>query len=276
MARLGMGTIIAALIWAAPGGAQEQPWRFHWQAGQILTYRVDHNTVVAEVVGDSRVETSSKLILLKRWTVTEVDAQGVATLKLSLAAMRHEQSRPNGDKLLFDSANPDKSTPELREQMSKYVGQTLAVLRVDGQGKVAAVEQGSASKYETEPPFLLRLPAQGAGTGKAWERNYEITLDPPLGTGEKHAAVQRYDVVKVADGLATIRLATRLKAQPDNAADRLPLLQKQPEGELVFNIAAGRLESATLRIDKQIDEHQGKGSSYHFTSTYREQYVPSK
>ena len=39
-------------------------------------------------------------------------------------AMRNEQKRANGETLLFDSQDLDKSTPELREQMSKYIGQT--------------------------------------------------------------------------------------------------------------------------------------------------------
>ena len=49
----------------------------------------------------------------------------------------------NGDTLLFDSQNLDKSTPELREQMKKYIGSTLAIVRVDGHGRVHEVKQGS-------------------------------------------------------------------------------------------------------------------------------------
>jgi hypothetical protein len=276
MTRTCILAVLATCVAVSPAAAQENGWRFRWQAGQILYYRVDHHTNVSETVTGNKVETMSKLALIKRWEVTAVDPQGVATLKLSVTAMRHEQSRPNGETLLFDSAKPDKSTPELREQMSKFIGQTLAVLRVDNVGRVVAVQQGSAAKYESEPPFVLRLPAEPVKLNHAWERTYEVTLEPPLGTGEKFPATQRYHLTKADDKLATMRLTTQFKNQPENAADRIPLLQNQPQGEIVFNIAAGRLESANLRIDQQLDGHQGEGSSYHFTSMYREVYVPTQ
>jgi hypothetical protein len=51
------------------------------------------------------------------------------------------------------------------------------------------------------------------------------------------------------------------------------VLQLQPEGEVVFDLQAGRLQSARLRIDKELKGHQGEGSSYKFQSAYTEKYV---
>src|SRR5262245_56033690 len=135
MARTWMLAVLAAAVTASPALAQNAAWRFRWQNGQVLYYRVDHTTTVSETVSGNKVVTGSKLSLIKRWDVSAVDDKGVATLRLSVTAMRHEQSRPNGETLMFDSANPDKSTPELREQMGKFIGQTLAVLRVDSLGR---------------------------------------------------------------------------------------------------------------------------------------------
>ena len=130
--------------------AQTAPGRLHWQAGQVLTYRVEQTTLHSDVVGDSKVETKTKLNLIKRWQVVSVDAAGAATLQLSLATLRLETTTPGGDTLLFDSANPDKNTPELQTQLSGYVGKALALLRVDDQGRVLEVKEskfGPASRY---------------------------------------------------------------------------------------------------------------------------------
>lgn len=248
--------------------------RFRWQVGQALTYQVEHNTSVSEVVGGSKVETASKLALVKRWSVIAVDAGGVATISMSLAALRHEQTRPNGEILLFDSAAPDKSTPELREQMKKFVGPPLAVLRIDTQGRVLEVKQGGAvSRYEVEPPFTLLLPGQPVTENQAWQREYLIPVEPPLGTGEKHPALQKYTCTKVAGNQATITLSTELKTPPATPLERLPLLQKLPQGEIVFDLDTGRVQSVRLGIEQTIQGHQGEGSSYRFQSSYREQYV---
>jgi hypothetical protein len=55
--------------------------------------------------------------------------------------------------------------------------------------------------------------------------------------------------------------------------DQTPLLQSQPEGEVVFDVQNGRVQSVNLRVDKELKNHQGEGSSYHVQSTYIEQYA---
>jgi hypothetical protein len=274
MYRKAMAAGFAILLGAAAASAQTAV-PFRWQMGQTLTYRAEEATQATEVVGDAKIETKTRLNLTKRWQVTAVDPAGVATLQLSLAALRHEMTTAGGETLLYDSANPDKSTPQLREQMARYVGSVLAVLRVDGYGRVVEVKEakhGSAHKYEVEMPFVGMLPVNPR-PGQTWERAYQITLDPPQGTGEKHNTVQKYTCKTVADGAATIAVTTELKAPPEAAADRAALVQFLPEGEIVFDLKAGRLRSASLRIDKELKGHQGEGSSYHYVRTYSEQYA---
>jgi hypothetical protein len=96
-------------------------------------------------------------------------------------------------------------------------------------------------------------------------------LEPPQGTGdEKYAAVQRYICKDVADNLATVSLTTEVKGIPAAQEDQVPLWQMQPEGEIVFDLQAGRLQKATLKIDK---EAKIEGGNTHFQSIYTEQYV---
>jgi hypothetical protein len=253
-----------------PAAAQDAPWRFQWRKGETLTYRANHVTTVQEVVDGAKVETQSKLTLVKQWRVVDVDAKDIATLHLNLAALRHEQTRPNGEKLLFDSADPEKSTPELK-QMSQHIGKTLAILRMDGFGRILEVKQGSAAKYEAEPPFALVLPNVAPKEGQAWLRPYNVVLEPPQGTGEKHAAQQKFTCVKIADGLATLEITTEFKNLPEAVQERLPLLQKEVQGQAMFDIRAGRFQRVQFVTDKTVPNHQGQGSSYHFVSTYVEE-----
>ncbi|MCI0456230.1 MAG: hypothetical protein L0Z62_04520 [Gemmataceae bacterium] len=265
--------VLAGLALAAPAAAQGAPWRFRWQPKQILTYRVEHTSTAAETVGGTKTESTSKVQLTKRWQVLEVDAQGTATLQLSLTALRHEQTRPGGGVLLFDSANPDKSTPELREQMAKYVGQPIAVVRVDAYGRVVEVKQGPKERFESELPFQLMLPAAVPAPGQAWARTYKIALDSAEGKSEQADVTQRYTCAKIEASGAHLTVKTEFSKLPEGAQERLPLLQKMPEGEVVFDVANGRLQSAQLRIDQTVQGHQGEGSRYRFQSSYSEQFA---
>ena len=157
--------------------------------------------------------------------------------------------------------------------MKKYIDQTLAVLRVDGYGRIIEVKQGSAASYEAEPPFLIVFPDAKAAEGQAWRRPFNLVLDPPHGTGEKLEADHRYECKKIDNGLATLGITTTIKTKIDNSRDRLPLLQREVEGDIVIDLPNGRLVSARLNIDKTVENHQGKGSSYRFQSEYSRQLV---
>jgi hypothetical protein len=279
MVRAFLFAIVSGLILTPLAWAQNGAWHFRWQQGQTLTYIVEHMTSAAEVVGDSKSDTRTKLNLTKHWQVLDVDASGVATLQLSLAALRLEATTPTGGVLLFDSEDAAKSDEHMRQELGKFVGQPLALLRMDVYGRVVEVKEskhGPASRFDSELPFVFTLPAGAPAPGQEWSRVYKITLAPPQGTGEKYDALQKYVCKAVANGLATMSLSTELKNMPENMLDRVPLLQLQPEGEVVFDIAHGRLHSASLKIDKELKGHQGEGSSYRFQSSYTEKYVEGK
>jgi hypothetical protein len=70
-----------------------------------------------------------------------------------------------------------------------------------------------------------------------------------------------------------VGVTTALSGLPESVADQVPLLQAQPEGEVVFDAAAGLVKGIALTIDKELKGHQGEGSSYRFRSTYREEYA---
>jgi hypothetical protein len=263
-------TALVALAAAVPARADE--WRFRWKQGEVLTYRLQHDTTVTQSENGARDSTTSKLTVVKRWKVLAVDAQGAATLEMSLAALRTEQTRPDGEVLVFDSNDPGKGTPELRQQLAGLVGPPLAVLKVDALGKVVEVVKG-AKEHGAEPPFRLTLPPKAPAAGGGWERPYKITLDPPHGAGEEYDAVAKFVVRKAEGGAAVIGVSAAVTNPPESPLDRVPLLQKQPAGEVIFDVAAGRLRRAALRIEQEVRDHRGPGSSYRIESTLTEEYL---
>jgi hypothetical protein len=267
------GFLAALLIAFVTAAAQAQtPWTFRWEKGQVITTKVDHVTAVTETIQGKALDITSKLQIVKRWKVLDVDAQGAATLEQSITSLRNEQSRTNGGTLLFDSANPEKSTPELKEMM-KFINVPVATIKVDRFGRAIEVKSGPGQKYDAEPPFGFVLPGQAVAVGQAWVRPHTITLDPPLGAGEKYKGEQTAKLTKFESGKAIIDVAVTIKDLPEAANDQIPLLQKQLAGQLIFDAVRGRVDSVRLSVDKTVQNHQGAGSSYRFASTYIEQLV---
>ncbi|MBL8796030.1 MAG: hypothetical protein JNM56_19165 [Planctomycetia bacterium] len=276
MVRAGTLTLLVGWLLALPALAQNPqpvPVKFRWQPGQVLHYRVEQTTSETEVVGGVKVESTMKLSNVKRWQVLAVDAAGVATMQQSLAALRIERTTPTGAAALYDSADHDKSDPEMVKQLSKYVGTPLAVLRIDSLGKVVEVKDSKhapASRYEHELPFTVLLPTDGVWASRYWDRQYQLTLEPPFGTGEKYPAAQRYAVKELTANHLTLTLATAIKAPPE---DQAAVIQFQPEGEIVFDVQQGRLHRVRTTINKELKNHQGEESSYRFQGSYVEEFV---
>src|SRR6266511_6323411 len=129
MVRNGSLAVLVTLVVLSAAPAQTAAWRFRWQTGQVLAYKVEQTMAATEVTPGGKIESKTKLNLTKRWQVQAVDAAGVATLQLSLAAMRLETTTPAGEPLIFDSADADKSDAQLKEQLGRYINTPLAVLR---------------------------------------------------------------------------------------------------------------------------------------------------
>jgi len=281
MRRMLLAFLVVAAAATAPAArlAAQDEARFRWQNGQALTYKVEQKTAITETVADKKTTVGSTLSLVKRWTVKEVDDAGTATLELQLVSMKNEITRPDGEVLKFDSADLDKSTAEMKEQMGKFLGVPLALIKVDARGLVAEVKEsqhGPASRFESDLPFKVALPGVKLESGLAWKRNYQITLAPPQGTGEKYDASQQYTCKGVDGPLATVAFATTLASPPEGAMDQIPLLQMQPEGEAVVDLKTGALRSAAYKIDREVKGHQGENSTYQFQTTYSEELVEAK
>lgn len=253
-----------------------------FKTGQTLTYRVAQTTTAVEAMTGNEPSTSTvttSLDLVKRWRVVNVDAAGVATLEMTLVKLRMETKPPSGDPLLFDSEKPKEGTEQLREELSKYIGPPLTVVRINSKGKLIEVKEskfGPASRLEADLPFKIVLPESAVTAGQNWNRDYAIKLDPPQGTGESYDATQTMTMKGAADGMTVIGYKSAVKAMPQAAADRLPLLPLLYEGDVWFDGANGRIRAVRAKIEQEVTGHRGEGSKYQFKSTYAEDLVEAK
>jgi hypothetical protein len=271
---------IVVALFAATFAWADAP-RFQFRKGETLSYHLVQTTRIIESVLDEKTSkpvesaSSTKIDLVRKWKVIDVDDKGVATLEMSIASMRWER-KVGADEDVFDSTKPDDLN---KKEMAKHVGSVLAVLRTDSFGRLVEVKDsrvGSATRFATDLPFKLILPESDPKIGDAWDRSYTIQLDPPLGTGEKYAASQKYTCQEPKSGLLTVALTTSVKEMPMQASEQIPLLPLIAEGTVYFHAATGRYYAARLKISRELKNHQGDGSTYKFDSTYVEDLVPEK
>lgn len=280
MTRFISGFVVAALTLATANAAE--PLRFRFTAGQVLTYNVRQTTTVTETTPDEKTgspttgTTTTKLSLTRKWEVKSVDADGSASLEMAITALRQEIVRPgpadkNGQPTT-DTVVIDSTTADGQKQMAEYLNKPVVTIKLDPQGQMreAKTVGGSSHRLEAELPFRITLPAAALEANAGWDRAFTITLDPPIGTGEKYDATQTFTYKGMSQGYAVIGMTTMLKSPPSDAAEMPALVPLLWEGDTYFQPDTGRYAGATLKVRKEVPNHQGAGTKFVYESEYAE------
>lgn len=267
-----MVRMLCALVGAtvATGAVRaEEPLRFRWQPGQALRFEVRQTTAITEtLVGKPATRTEVKLALARTWAVTGVDAAGIASLELTITALRQDITRPGPDGKP-ETLTKDSAVPADAAEMADYLNKPIVKVKVDGRGRLTEPPTGpGADRLAAELPFRVLLPEAAAEVG--WERVFPFVVGPPAGTGEKYELKQAF--ARKGDGV--IGLTTEVRNPPTAAADLQPLLPLLWAGEVYVDAAAGAYRGAKLRIEKELLNHAGQGSGFRFESEYAE--TPAK
>jgi|GEM_PF-4842452 len=256
--------------------AQDGVAAFRWQKDQVFRYKVDHKTVAKDTRGQVENEVQTQINLIREWKVLEVDAKGRAKIQLKLLALKSATKRPDGEVLQFDSEKPDDATPQLRDQLARFIGEPVAFLEVDSLGKVERVIEnrfGSSSRFETDPPFGVVLPGTAIKNGDSWVRTVHFTPVgsnlPVPGGGNLEARVKTTCAAATASSL-TLRTAAQIGKQPEGIPERISLLQYFPDTEVVLDAPGVPPKLIVSKIDRSLKYGEKEESLYRLVSEYRE------
>jgi hypothetical protein len=278
------GILVLSVVLVLGSGAAAQPPaaspaapRFRWDAGKVHTYRIVQNTVVQETTLDDKTnkpvtgEARTNLALVRKWTVKDVDKQGVATLEMSITELKSEFRQSDGTVTVTDSSKPEDA-----KAMAAFLNTPVVTIRIDAQGKIVEVKEAkgsSAARLNAELPFRLVLPDAVPEANKTWERPFALKLDPPNGTGESYDFTQKYTSKGEKDGLLVVGVETTLKAPPKAVGEQVPLVPMLWTGDVYFHTAAGKYYAARLKAKAELVNYQGDGTKYVYESTYAEDAV---
>jgi hypothetical protein len=278
--------LLALLASAAPALAQTTPLRYQWKQGDVLSYRaVVKTTTTSSGAPTGPATFEQTLSQTLKLTVAAVDPEGTATIRQSIEAVNLKVVSPMGT-VEYDSAralgeNPDPRVLSMAKTVGGMVGEAISVTmtatgvvrRIDGAPRIMeklidnlprdpmagglaqnikSMLSDEALRSSLEQSFS-RMPDQAVKVGDTWTSEQTVgadaigkvigtstfTLKAIEGTGD--AAVARI----------AVRLALRQENTPAAGASAIMKLDPKSEGtgEVVFNIARGRIETNSMRTD---------------------------
>ncbi|MBX9791271.1 MAG: hypothetical protein K2Y37_20315 [Pirellulales bacterium] len=250
--------------------------RYRFKAGETIRWQVEHRARVTTTVSGSTQTAETLSRSIKVWRIKELAAapQPAVVFEHLVENVEMRQKLSGREEVVYNSAT-DVVPPAGFEQAAQSVGVVLARVTMDLRG-IIVQRGGAVADAEGQSPLTLPLPEEAVPVGHTWYAPSETTVKLKDGQVRTVKLRQRCTLAEVRDGIAKIevesQIITPIRDQPELEAQ---LIQRQSSGELQFDIAAGRLLSHRLELDKRVVGFSGEQSSLHYVTRFTEELVPA-
>jgi len=270
---LGLLCVSAAVAESKPG-AEKYTLRYKFRAGETLRWKVvDRTQMHTTVSGVSQtVETSSASI--KAWRVKGVQPDGTATFEhlVESVDMRHQLT---GRGEVRYNSQTDERPPPFYEGVAAAVGVPLSIITLDCRGKIQKrIQKPVKGAAQGEGDITFALPEEAVPVGHTWSVPGEVAVKANDGMMVKVKTLQKFTLRSVKAGVATIEFATHILTPIDDPAIESQVMHCQTTGSVRFDVAAGRLLSRQMALDKHVVGFRGEASSLHYVTQFSEEFLP--
>ncbi|MGB8854931.1 MAG: hypothetical protein WCC69_15365 [Pirellulales bacterium] len=206
----------------------------------------------------------------KTWRVVSVDDAGRATLEHSVDDVTMTSRTSDRGEVRWSSGS-DAPPPPGYEAVRPSLGVPLSRLVVDRAGRVVERQELRPSPpSSTGDLVVVPLPDGPVAPGAEWTIPQEVVVEVPNGPRKLVRTRLRYRLDTVADGIATIRVDTTVLTPIDDPRLEARLLERIWDGEIRFDIDAGRVISRRTGIDRRVVGFGGPESSVRYKASLEE------
>ncbi len=274
--RIGGVMMAVVLSLAAADAVAQEPLRWKFKLGEKLSYHmVEEMTLTTSGKPLEETKTPLHQEMDMTWTVVGVKDDGEAVVEQKIHDVKLTMTGPRGEKIEYDSAG-DEATASLAAMVAPIYdaltkGEFEFTITSRGEIKVVKVAEEVLEALKNSPgaamlgdiatadglqrmivKWALVLPEKAPKAGEVWRSRVE--LKSPAGGEQIVESSYRYDGTKVVDGrtYAVFRPGLEITFGGKNGATTR-VKEQDSNGEILFDVQTGRLQSATLKRGVTMD-----------------------
>jgi hypothetical protein len=273
-ALLACGLILTASVAVADetGSAEKYTLRYKLEQGDILQYSVEHQASVRSTIDGTTQQATTRSDSLKAWRVTDVLPDGNIQFLNIVERLRMSNQLPERAEMVYDSEK-DKTAPPGFEDAAKAVGIPLSKIVITPTGQIVDREvlhhQPAA---DPDAPVAVLLPEESIAVGDTWDEPRDIKVKLQDNNAKTVQTRRHFKLKSVQTGVAVIEVTFQVLS-PINEQIEAQLAQHMMEGEIRFDIEAGKVLSQTMDVDKRVLGFAGATSSMHYVMRMEEKLV---
>ena len=245
--------------------------QYNLKAGERLAYRVEHLATVDTTVQGNRQTSKSRSISTKVWQVQQVDADGKIHLAHSIEDV-DMWSQVDGRQPVQYQSRKDKEAPLEYEKVAQTVGKQLSVVSMERSGNVE--ERKDQTAQIAPGGLVVPLPPAPVKVGATWSVPSVVRVRTVNGSLKAIKTRQLYELKSVEAGVATIMVKTQVLAPDNDPRIRSQLVQGLTNGEIKFDVAAGRILSKKMDWNESVAGFNGPKSNMKYVAEFSETLLP--
>jgi hypothetical protein len=246
--------------------------RYKAAIGDIFRYEVKHQASIRTTIDDTTQSVQTKTDSVKSWKISDVLPSGEIEFVTMVDRVHMVNQLPEREPTEFDSQR-DKTPPPGYEEAARAVGVPLSLIRISPSGKVLRREMKLRRQTRDEDgPVTVLLPESPVAIGDTWDEPFDLTVQLKTGGTKVVHTRRHFKLVKVEAGIATISVDFQVLS-PIDAHIETQIVQRLLDGEVRFDIEAGRVVSQKMAFDKRIVGFAGGASSMHYVVQMEEKLV---
>ncbi|REK07908.1 MAG: hypothetical protein DWQ37_20935 [Planctomycetota bacterium] len=247
--------------------------RYKFEPGETLRSEVIHQAKVRTTVQGNTQTAETKSISIKIWRIESVADDGSATFVHMVDSIDMWQ-RATGRKELHYNSKTDDEIPPGYEAVAAAVGVPLSTVTMDTRGEIIDREENHNQPTAASSQMTMPLPENEVVIGESWTSPSEIEAKDRNGAVKKIQTRQKFTLESVEDGIATVKIDAQILTPITDPAIEVQLVQRLSSGQVKFDLAAGRVLSQQLDLDRHIVGFGGPASSMHYVTRFSEELLP--
>jgi hypothetical protein len=243
---------------------------YRFRKGDRIDMDVAHRALTETTMNGTTQTVETMTDSTKTWQVVAVDDAGRATLEHSVDDVTMTSRTSDRGEVRWSSAG-DADPPPGYEAVRPSLGVPLSRMVIDRAGRVVErIELRPCPPSSTGDLAVVPLPDGPVAPGVEWTIPQEVVVEVPSGPRKVVRTRLRYRLEDVTDGIATIRVDTTVLTPIDDPRLESRLLERIWDGEIRFDIEAGRVISRRTGIDRRVVGFGGPQSSLRYKSSLEE------
>jgi hypothetical protein len=272
-----LGMLVAV---AAAAGEQAEPstpaseylLRYKFQANEVIRWKVTHLVTTETSISGNTQTAKSRSVSTKAWRVTQVSPEGHITFTHTVEDVDMWRQISDRPEVSYNSATDAQAPPEY-QQVAKTIGQPLTTATISDTGEIVEKE-GNASRGNLGlGDITMLLPPKPVREGSHWYEPSELQIRHQDGKLERIKIRKLYTLEKVQTGVATIRVKTEVLTPVDDPRIQVQLVQQLTNGDVKFDIDAGRVLAKQMDWDETVIGFEKPDSLMKYLARFSEELL---